>query len=176
MLNGLLLKCARCRLCSALADMNEALRLDPKEVSYYFNRARIKYHQDDLQGAMADYDYILKLDPDNTMTYYNRGLLRMQVGERNKAISDFTKVIKAEPDNYFAIYNRALLYDMIGNYGKAISDFNVVLEQYPDFAAVFMLAPRRNGKWVYERRMKRISCWHMVCKRRPSMNRSMKIQ
>ena len=32
---------------SALADMNEALRLDPKEVSYYFNRARIKYHQDD---------------------------------------------------------------------------------------------------------------------------------
>ena len=122
---------------SALADMNEALRLDPKEVSYYFNRARIKYHQDDLQGAMADYDYILKLDPDNTMTYYNRGLLRMQVGERNKAISDFTKVIKAEPDNYFAIYNRALLYDMIGNYGKAISDFNVVLEQYPDFAAGF---------------------------------------
>lgn len=122
---------------SALADMNEALRLDPKEVSYYFNRARIKYHQDDLQGAMADYDYILKLDPDNTMTYYNRGLLRMQVGERNKAISDFTKVIKAEPNNYFAIYNRALLYDMIGNYGKAISDFNVVLEQYPDFAAGF---------------------------------------
>lgn len=122
---------------SALADMNEALRLDPKEVSYYFNRARIKYHQDDLQGAMADYDHILQLDPGNTMTYYNRGLLRMQVGERNKAISDFSAVIKAEPDNYFAIYNRALLYDMIGSYGKAIADFNVVLEQYPDFAAGF---------------------------------------
>ena len=122
---------------SALADMNEALRLDPKEVSYYFNRARIKYHQDDLQGAMADYDYILMLDPSNTMTYYNRGLLRMQVGERNKAISDFSEVIKAEPDNYFAIYNRALLYDMIGSYGKAVADFNVVLEQYPDFAIGF---------------------------------------
>lgn len=122
---------------SALADMNEALRLDPKEVSYYFNRARIKYHQDDLQGAMADYDHILQLDPGNTMTYYNRGLLRMQVGERNKAISDFSAVIKAEPDNYFAIYNRALLYDMIGSYSKAIADFNVVLEQYPDFAAGF---------------------------------------
>lgn len=122
---------------SALADMNEALRLDPKEVSYYFNRARIKYHQDDLQGAMADYDYILQLDPGNTMTHYNRGLLRMQVGERNKAISDFTEVIKAEPDNYFAIYNRALLYDMIGSYGKAVADFDVVLEQYPDFVAGF---------------------------------------
>lgn len=122
---------------SALADMNEALRLDPKEVSYYFNRARIKYHQDDLQGAMADYDHILQLDPGNTMTYYNRGLLRMQVGERNKAISDFSEVIKAEPDNYFAIYNRALLYDMIGSYRKAIADFDVVLEQYPDFAAGF---------------------------------------
>ena len=122
---------------SALADMNEALRLDPKEISYYFNRARIKYHQDDLQGAMDDYDYILRLDPSNTMTYYNRGLLRMQVGERNKAISDFSEVIKAEPDNYFAIYNRALLYDMIGSYSKAVADFNVVLEQYPDFALGF---------------------------------------
>lgn len=122
---------------SALADMNEALRLDPKEVSYYFNRARIKYHQDDLQGAMDDYDYILQLEPGNTMTHYNRGLLRMQVGERNKAITDFTEVIKAEPDNYFAIYNRALLYDMIGSYSKAVADFDVVLEQYPDFAAGF---------------------------------------
>ena len=122
---------------SALADMNEALRLDPKEVSYYFNRARIKYHQDDLQGAMDDYDYILQLEPGNTMTHYNRGLLRMQVGERNKAITDFTEVIKAEPDNYFAIYNRALLYDMIGSYSKAAADFDVVLAQYPEFAAEF---------------------------------------
>ena len=82
---------------SALADMNEA-RLDPKEVSYYFNRARIKYHQDDLQGAMADYDHILQLDPGNTMTYYNRGLLPMQVGERNKAQTDFAAVIKHAAD------------------------------------------------------------------------------
>ncbi len=133
---------------AALVDMNEALRLDPKEVSYYFNRARIKYHQEDLLGAMEDYDYILQLDPGNTMTYYNRGLLRMQVGERNKAIADFSAVIEAEPDNYFAIYNRALLYDMIGSYGKAIADFNQVLEEYPDFVVGFYArseAKRKSG-------------------------------
>ncbi len=122
---------------AALVDMNEALRLDPKEISYYFNRARIKYHQEDLLGAMEDYDYILELQPGNTMTHYNRGLLRMQVGERNKAIADFSAVIDAEPDNYFAIYNRGLLYDMIGSYGKAISDFNRVLDAYPDFVVGF---------------------------------------
>ncbi len=133
---------------SALIDMNEALRLEPKEVSYYFNRARIKYHQDDLMGAMEDYDYILQLDPHNTMTHYNRGLLRMQVGERNKAISDFSEVIKSEPENYFAIYNRALLYDMVGSHGKAIRDFDVVLNEYPDFAAGFYArseAKRKSG-------------------------------
>ncbi len=133
---------------AALVDMNEALRLDPKEISYYFNRARIKYHQEDLQGAMEDYDYILQLDPGNTMTYYNRGLLRMQVGERNKAISDFSAVIQAEPDNYFAIYNRGVLYDRIGSYGKAISDFDKVLEEYPDFAIGFYArreAKRKSG-------------------------------
>ncbi len=133
---------------AALVDMNEALRLDPKEVSYYFNRARIKYHQEDLRGAMEDYDYILQLDPGNTMTYYNRGLLRMQVGERNKAILDFSEVIQAEPDNYFAIYNRGLLYDMIGSYGQAISDFDRVLDEYPDFAIGFYArseAKRKSG-------------------------------
>ena len=118
---------------NALLDMNEAVRLQPKNTGFYINRALVRYYVEDLRGAMADYDYVLTLDPANTMAYYNRGLLRAQVGERNNAIKDFTEVLKREPHNYQAIFNRAFLYDYIGEYEKAIADFDAVIEVYPEY-------------------------------------------
>lgn len=133
---------------SALDDMNRAVKLEPKRVDYYVNRALIRYYNDDLRGAMDDYDYVLILDPVNTMTYYNRGLLRAQVGERNRAVEDFTQVIKRDPYNYHAVLNRAILYDELGMYDLAIIDFDTVLEVYPDYAAGLFArseAKRKNG-------------------------------
>lgn len=117
----------------ALADMNEAVKLQPKNTSFYINRAMVKYYVEDLRGAMADYDYVLTLDPTNIMAYYNRGLLRAQVGERNKAVDDFSRVLKQEPYNYQAILNRAILYDNLGEFEKAISDYDAVVEVYPEY-------------------------------------------
>lgn len=117
----------------ALTDLDEAIKLSPRRVPYYINRALVRYFSDDLRGAMSDYDYVLILDPNNVMTYYNRGLLRAQVGDRNRAVDDFTQVIEREPHNYMAVYNRAVLYDMLGSYNEAIADYDVVLEVYPEF-------------------------------------------
>lgn len=117
----------------ALADMNDAVRLQPKNTAFYINRAMVKYYVEDLRGAMADYDYVLTLDPGNIMAYYNRGLLRAQVGERNKAVEDFTKVLQREPHNYLAILNRAILYDNLGEYENAITDYDAVVEVYPEY-------------------------------------------
>lgn len=117
----------------ALADMNEAVRLEPKNTGFYINRAMVKYYVEDLRGAMNDYDYVLTLDPTNVMAYYNRGLLRAQVGERNKAVDDFNRVLSREPRNYQAILNRALLYDNLGEYEKAIVDYDAVIEVYPEY-------------------------------------------
>lgn len=117
----------------ALSDMNEAVKLQPKNTALYINRAMVKYYTEDLRGAMADYDYVLALDPTNIMAYYNRGLLRAQVGDRNKAVDDFIEVLKREPYNYLAILNRAILYDDLGDYEKAISDYDAVVEVYPEY-------------------------------------------
>ena len=38
----------------ALADLNEALRLDTRESGYYINRGLVRYQMNDLRGAMAD--------------------------------------------------------------------------------------------------------------------------
>ena len=120
---------------AALADMNEAIKLEPHFAGYFINRAFMKYNLDDYFGAMADYDYALELDPTSVAAHFNRGLLNVEVSENDKAIKDFTYVLNSDPNNFLARYNRALLYAKTGQYDKAIPDYDAVLEKYPDFEA-----------------------------------------
>jgi len=120
---------------SALADMDEAIKLEPHYAGYFMNRGFMKYKLDDYSGAMADYDYAVDLDPTNVTAHFNRGLLNVEVSENDKAIKDFTYVLGSDPNNFLARYNRALLYYKTGQYRKAIADYDVVLNRYPDFEA-----------------------------------------
>ncbi len=117
----------------ALADMDEAIKLEPHYSGYFINRAFMKYKLDDYFGSMADYDYALSLDPTNVTAYYNRALLKMEVNDNNKAIDDFSYVLKSEPTHVMARYNRASLYYKTGQYKKAIVDYDELLKTYPNF-------------------------------------------
>jgi len=57
-----------------LADLNQALTLEPDNTFAYFNRALIRYNQDELMGALEDLEHVLKEDPGNALTLYNRAL------------------------------------------------------------------------------------------------------
>lgn len=120
---------------SALADMDEAIKLEPNYAGYFINRAFMKYNLDDYFGAMADYNYAVGLDPTNVTAHFNRGLMLTEVSENNKAIEDFSYVLRSQPENFLARYNRALLYYKTGQYKQAIEDFDIVLRKYPNFEA-----------------------------------------
>lgn len=117
----------------ALADMNEAIKLQPRYAGFFINRAFLRYNLDDYFGAMADYDYAIGLDPANNVAYFNRGLLRAEVHDNDKAISDFSKVIQFDPNDYRALFNRSMLYSETGDYRKALADIDRVVEAFPDF-------------------------------------------
>ncbi|MBR5531955.1 MAG: tetratricopeptide repeat protein [Bacteroidales bacterium] len=121
----------------SLADMDKAIKIEPRVLPYYINRAVMRYHIDDLRGSMADYNYVVEQEPTNTLALYNRGLLRMQVGEYNDAIEDFTRLLNIRPNDIFAIYNRAMLYDRLAMYRKAVKDYTRVIDEYPDYAGVY---------------------------------------
>ena len=124
---------------SALNDMNEAIKLQPKYAGFFINRAFMRYNLDDYFGAMADYDYANQLEPLNTIALFNRGLLRAEVHDNNKAIEDFSKVLSLNRDDYRALYNRAMLYRDINDNKNAIADINRVIEAYPSFAGAYFL-------------------------------------
>lgn len=117
----------------ALADMNEAIKLQPRFAGFFINRAFLRYNLDDYFGAMADYDYAIGLDPTNNVAYFNRGLLRAEVHDNDKAIADFSKVIQLDPNDYRALFNRSMLYSETGDYKKALADIDRVVEAFPDY-------------------------------------------
>ena len=124
---------------NALADMDEAIKLQPHFAGFFINRAFLRYNLDDYFGAMADYDYAIQLEPLNSTALFNRGLLRAEVHDNNKAIEDFSKVLTLEPNNYHALYNRAMLYKDIADYSNSVKDITKVIDAFPDFASAYFM-------------------------------------
>lgn len=124
---------------NALNDMDEAIRLQPKQSGLFINRAFLRYKLDDYYGAMSDYDYAIQLDPLNSVAIYNRALLRMEVHDFPHAIEDLTAVLNLRPDDYRAHYNRAMVYLETKDYDKALSDVNHVISVFPDLASAYFL-------------------------------------
>lgn len=124
---------------AAIADMNEAIKLQPKLPGLYINRAFLRYNQDDYFGAMSDYDYAIELDPLNTAALFNRGILLTEVNANDRALNDFSRVLDLNPDDYRALYNRAIIYGRKGEYNAGIADINRVIDVFPDFPGAFYL-------------------------------------
>lgn len=145
----------------ALESLNEAIKLEPRQASYFVNRAFMKYKLDDYFGAMADYDYAIGLDPTSVEAHFNRALLYSEVGEYNKAINDYSYVLEGDPENFMARYNRAMVYMQTGENRRAINDLTAVIEKYPDFESGFIaraqakqqLGDRRGSQADYDHAM-----------------------
>ena len=75
----------------AMADYDQAIRLDPKYAHAYNNRGIAWLGKKDNDRAMADYDQAIRLDPKLSSAYYNRGLVWKAKGDKARAIADFTE-------------------------------------------------------------------------------------
>ncbi|GAC1467674.1 MAG: hypothetical protein NVS2B14_13180 [Chamaesiphon sp.] len=78
----------------AIADYNEALRLNPKNPDVYYNLGVAHYNQGLAQQAFQDFNQAIQLDPEFAEAYGNRGTLRSQWGDKRGAIQDFQQAAK----------------------------------------------------------------------------------
>jgi tetratricopeptide (TPR) repeat protein len=81
---------------TAIADLSEAIRLDPTFAQAFVMRGAA---QVDVSTALQDYTEAIRLKPDYVQAYYNRGFLRGSQGDYAEAINDFTQVLMRQPNH-----------------------------------------------------------------------------
>ncbi|HYX13334.1 MAG TPA: tetratricopeptide repeat protein [Nostoc sp.] len=120
----------------ALADLNEAIRLNPEyiENAAYSLRGSIRAQQGDLKGAIADLNEAVRLDPKDADNFKGRGEIRFQQKDFKGALADFNEAIRLDPKNIEAIKARGLLRSLQQDYKGAVADFNQAIRLKPEDA------------------------------------------
>jgi len=77
----------------AIADYNQAIRIDPNYAFAYYNRGNAKFFLKDYQGAIADYNQAIRIDPDYGNAYGGKGLVRIFVNDRLGGCADISRAI-----------------------------------------------------------------------------------
>ncbi len=121
----------------AIADYNQALKLDPNFAKAYYNRGLAYYYKKDYDRTIADYNQALKLDPSSADAYYNRGLAYHYKKDYDRAIADYNQALKLDPNFAKAYYNRGLAYYYKKDYDRAIADYNQALKLDPSTADAY---------------------------------------
>src|SRR5262245_33960697 len=90
----------------AIADYNQAIKLNAKFAIAYNNRGVAYDKNGEYDRAILDYDQAIKLKPSAEGYYFNRGNAQLGKGHYDRAIDDYNQAIKLKADFAPAFDNR----------------------------------------------------------------------
>jgi len=120
---------------AALADYNEALRLNPDDAFVYLNRGVTYQNTGRSELAIADFTKSISLLPNHQSTFKDRGQAYVKLGQYQLAIADYTEALRLKPDYADAYFNRGVAYDKSGDRQRAIADWDEAVRISPELAA-----------------------------------------
>jgi tetratricopeptide (TPR) repeat protein len=121
----------------AIAALDEAIRLDPKNALAFYNRGRAYANKRDVDRAIGDYNEAIRLDPKYVLAFHSRGLAYMAKGDNDRAIADFNEIIRLDPKDAWAFHNRGQAYESKGDNDRAIADYNEAIRLDPNEPSAF---------------------------------------
>jgi serine/threonine-protein kinase len=142
----------------AVADLSEALKLDPFHAQALYWRGVAFSQLGDYPRALADFNSRLRLPPPDPMVYFARGLVRADSKSWNQAVTDYTEALRMldqEPDRSTAaadrgnvevirkrdklwpergqiLNSRGFAYLLLQKYPEALTDLNEALKLRPE--------------------------------------------
>jgi tetratricopeptide (TPR) repeat protein len=127
----------RGHLDQALAEVNQAIQLDPGYSRAYRGLGTIYRAMDDLAQAEAAYTKGLELERDNSnkaILYTHRGLVYVENDDLKSALSDLNQALRLDPTYARSYVSRCKVYRLMGELDPALADCNQALELKPDYA------------------------------------------
>jgi tetratricopeptide (TPR) repeat protein len=108
----------------AVADLDEAIRLNPRLVQAYRDRAAAQMLRSQPERAVADLSEALRLAPNDAGTSEARGRAYLALRDPDHAIADFDEAIRLNPNSAQAWFDRGSAYGLKGQSGRAMQDWS----------------------------------------------------
>lgn len=118
----------------AIADLDEAIRLAPRNADLYRYRARDLGRRGRWDRAVADYERAIRLDPNNPALLHDRALALQRTGELDEALVDLDRAVRMSFSDAELYSDRGAVWLAKGRYDRALADFNQALKLNPELA------------------------------------------
>jgi len=115
----------------AIADCNQAIRLEPNDTNAFFNRGYAYKAKGRYDRAIEDYDQAIRLNPNHADAINNRGNTYNSKGQYDRAIEDYNQAIRLNPNYATAFYNRGASWARKNDLQRALADFKKFSELSP---------------------------------------------
>ena len=108
-----------------MTDYNEAIQLDPDNVSAYLGRCAVLIAKANYGSAIESCDQALNREPNNSSARNNRCWARAILGDQLKqALDDCNEALRLRPNDPYAFDSRGFVYLKMGDFNKAIADYD----------------------------------------------------
>ena len=129
----------------AIADLNEAIRINPQFAMAYTLRGSTKFALGRYEEAVADHNEAIRINPQYDRAYAGRGIAKFRLGRYEEAIADYNEAIHINPQNDETYARRGTAKFHIGRYEQAIADFNEAIRINPQKAMAYTLRGSAKG-------------------------------
>lgn len=109
----------------ALADLDEAINLSPKDAELYVTRGWILAELERNQEATDDLEYAVKRDPGQWLAHYFLGLIAMRQNNHETAIQQFSQAQRIVPHRPELFFARSIAHYQSGDVAKAAEDADI---------------------------------------------------
>jgi len=107
----------------SLADIEQAIRLDPRDASAFNARGDLYFFKGDRERALADYTKAISLEPASAgQAFINRGMVHLTTGDFDRAVAEFGQAVRLEPASAEALYWRGMASRLKGDTAAADAD------------------------------------------------------
>jgi tetratricopeptide (TPR) repeat protein len=116
----------------AIADIAEAIKLQPDDPRGYVSRANVYLRRGDFEKALIDYNEAIRLKPNFGGGYEGRAMTYRHMGDLDRAIQDYNRALKLGSTQVHTIYiNRGVALVENGELDQAIADLDKGIQLDP---------------------------------------------
>jgi tetratricopeptide (TPR) repeat protein len=117
---------------AAIADCNQAIKLDPGYATPYYNLGIIYYNKNDYDRAIQDSTEAIKRDPAKVAAYTTRANAYSDKGDHDHAILDYNAALRINPKDPVTLNNRCDEFGLLAQFLAARLDCDEALRIRPN--------------------------------------------